>query len=97
VESSKHVRMWHSRLSTRKWWNCEALSFLMKDYNCHCTLCSYHSMVIYYTYNQLYSIRRKKHFGSNYSLLDIYTYRTITGKYLLWLVKLQTTIVTKGN
>ena len=41
---------WQSR--TRKRQNCEALSSLMKDYNCRCPLCSCQSMTIYYTYNQ---------------------------------------------
>jgi len=29
------------RNETRKWWNREALSFLMKNYNCRCTIVHY--------------------------------------------------------
>ena len=39
-------------LNKKKQWNREALSSLMKDYNCRCPVCTNQSMTIYYIYNQ---------------------------------------------
>jgi hypothetical protein len=47
-----------------------------KDYTCSCTLCSYQSMIIYYTYITNYSKFDTIQYilGNNYSLLDLYNY-----------------------